>query len=157
MINITISAVLSDTLFLIGINMWRKLTIMLFLLVLAQTASALPSSQVSNLEINIVLSNVVPASSVDIESDVPKQLFNLPSLQRSIPSIFAAEIQTSPNYVLLRFFFESELSAALFKNLTNPPLIPTWFDQLSQKKHSSRLSGWKDGNTLYTSVITYHC
>lgn len=140
--------------------MWRKLTLMLFLFVLARTASALPipetpsdefskhaqSSQVFQIEQQVT----------EADNDEPKDLFNLPRVNRLSPPLFSTEIQTTPNYVLIVEFFKVKLSAGLFKNLANPPLMTPWFEQLSHKSNSSRLSGWKDGNSLYSSRTTYH-
>ncbi len=138
--------------------MWRKLTLMLFLFVLAQTANALPISEVFSHENVKVPSLIEVEQQVDktFDDDVPEKVFNLPSLHRLSPSLFLADIQASPHYFLVIEFFKNELSAALFKNLANPPLIPTWFEQLSHKTNSSRLCGWKDGNSLYTARTTYH-
>ena len=137
--------------------MCRKLTVMLFLLVLAQTANALPSPE----SLNDVTSHHVYDPQAEQENasnfdDDQEYLFNLPRLNRLSPSLFTAEIQTTPNYVLVIEFFKIKLTAGLFKNLANPPVIPQWFEQLSHNANSSRLSGWKDGNFLYSSRTTYH-
>jgi len=138
--------------------MWRNLTVMLFLMVLAQTANALPSTALSHDNIsfhaNVALTEHQGASAFD--TDESEDLFNLPRLNRYSPSLFSAEIQTSPNYLLVIEFFKITLNAGLFKNLINPPVIPQWFEKLSHSANSSRLSGWKDGNFIYSSRTTYH-
>jgi len=138
--------------------MWRKLTVMLFLLVLAQTANALPSLEIIDKEsLNHVSFSQAEQQSVSVfDNDESEDSFNLPRLNRLSPSLFTAEIQTTPNYVLVIEFFKIKLTAGLFKNLANPPVIPQWFEQLSHNTNSSRLSGWKDGNFLYSSRTTYH-
>ena len=138
--------------------MWRKLAVMLFLLVLAQTANALPISEKidDDSASNVSIAQIDQQTASFFDSDEPEDVFNLPRLTRLTPSLFTAEIQTSPNYVLVVEFFKIKLTAGLFKNLTNPPLITHWFVQLSHKTNSSRLSGWKDGNFLYASRTTYH-
>jgi len=138
--------------------MWRKLTVMLFLLVLAQTASALPSAGLLETENNkgLVITQVEQHSLVSFDDDEPDNLFNLPRLHQISPSLFSSEIQTSANYVLVIEFFKLKLTAGLFKHLTNPPVMLTWFERLSHTTNSSRLSGWKDGNFLYSSRNTYH-
>ncbi|NQY49259.1 MAG: hypothetical protein HRT50_09135 [Colwellia sp.] len=138
--------------------MWRKLAVMLFLLVLAQTANALPISEKidDDSASNVSIAQIDQQTASFFDSDEPEDVFNLPRLTRLTPSLFTAEIQTSPNYVLVVEFFKIKLTAGLFKNLTNPPLITHWFEQLSHKTNSSRLSGWKDGNFLYASRTTYH-
>jgi len=141
-------------------------------MIIALTANALPISEMSfdsshhtnnaeystnTLSLEIIKQIRVeyqPASIFDNEEQ--EDLFNLPRLTRLNPSLFSAEIQTSPNYVLIIEFFKPSLTAALFKNLANPPLITPWFEQLSHNNQSSRLSGWKDGNSLYSSRTTYH-
>jgi hypothetical protein len=138
--------------------MWRKLTIMLFLLVLAQTANALPNLGFIDKEfLNHVSFSQAEQQSVSIfDKNESKDSFNLPRLNRLSPSLFTAEIQTTPNYVLVIEFFKIKLTAGLFKNLANPPVTPQWFEKLSHNTNSSRLSGWKDGNFLYSSRTTYH-
>jgi len=138
--------------------MWRKLTLMLFLLVLAQTANALPSPQPSSdaPSHHVYIPQIEQQSALNFDSDESEDLFNLPRLNRLSPSLFTAEIQTTPNYVLVIEFFKIKLTAGLFKNLANPPVIIQWFEKLSHNANSSRLSGWKDGNFLYSSRTTYH-
>jgi len=138
--------------------MWRKLTVMLFLLVLAKTASALPIPEVSiqdNPKADAVF-QVEQYAAVNLDNDKQENLFNLPRLHQVSPSLFSAEIQTSANYVLVIEFFKIKLTAGLFKNLANPPRMPAWYEQLSHKTNSSRLCGWRDGNSLYSSRITYY-
>lgn len=138
--------------------MWRKLTVMLFLLVLAQTASAspIPESQKFDSTEVVSISQVEEHRAANLDNDKPEHLFNLPRLHQVSPSLFSVEIQTSPTYFLVIEFFKSKLTAGLFKHLANPPSMPTWFERLSHKTNSSRLSGWKDGNSLYSSRITYY-
>jgi len=131
---------------------------MLFLLVLAQTANALPIPETLNDEFskNISISQIEQQTASLFGNDESEDLFNLPRLNRLSPSLFSAEIQLSPNYVLVIEFFKIKLTAGLFKNLANPPVITPWFAQLSHQTNLSRLSGWKDGNFLYSSRVTYH-
>ena len=133
--------------------MWRKLTVMLFLIVLAQTANALPISESSE---QISISQIELQNPSTYDNDGSEDSFSLPRLNRLSPSLFTAEIQTTPNYVLVIEFFKIKLTAGLFKNLANPPVTPQWFEKLSHNANSSRLSGWKDGNSLYSSRTTYH-
>ena len=137
---------------------WRKLTVMLFLLVLANTASALPIAEVFNYNhsANELVFQVDQRSAADFDNETPEVLYNLPRTNGVNASLFAAEIQSTPEYFLAVEFFKVKLTAGLFKNLANPPLIKPWFEQLNHRNNSSRLSGWKDGNFLYTSRTTYH-
>ncbi len=138
--------------------MWRKLAVMLFLLVLAQTANALPIPETiqDNSARQVSIPQIEQQSASAFDNNESQDSVNLLNFNRLSPSLFSAEIQTTPNYVLVIEFFEIKLTAGLFKNLANPPLITHWFEQLSHKTNSSRLSGWKDGNFLYASRTTYH-
>jgi len=137
--------------------MWRKLTVLLFLLVLAQTASALPHAEILvHIDTNVAINQVEQSPVAAFDNDKQEHLFTLPHLHRANPSLFSADIQTSPNYVLVVEFFKNKLSAALFKHLANPPVMLSWFERLSHNTNSSRLSGWKDGNFLYSSRNLYH-
>jgi hypothetical protein len=138
--------------------MWHRLTVMLFLVVLAQTANALPIHKILDDAhlVSVEITQVEQQSASIFDKHEPENLFNLPSLHRLSPSLFSAEIQTTPSYVLLIEFFKIKLTAGLYKNLINPPLMTHWFEQLSHKAKSSRISGWKDGNFLYSSRTTYY-
>jgi len=151
--------------------MWRKLAVMLFLLVVAQTATALPRAEISqeHYSVHETLAQIAhktatlehstatfDQSTAALDHDSPKVLYTLPSSNVINAGAFSVEIQTTPTYVLITEFFKVKLAAGLFKNLTNPPLIIPWFEQLSHSNNSSRLSGWKDGNALYSSQTTYH-
>lgn len=153
--------------------MWHKLVTSLLFIVLVQSANALPISTFNNelhhsdntytvtqgisseqLKLKTLISDQLAADVLDEEqSDEP---LTLPRTARANVSSFTSEIQTNPDYVLVIEFFEVKLTTALFKNLTNPPLLLDWFEQVSANNSSSRLSGWKDSNSLYTSSITYH-
>ena len=138
--------------------MWCKLTVMLFLLVLAQTANASPLLDAFNdiFSSPITHTQTEQQSVSTFDHDEAEDTFNLSRLNRLSPSFFSAVIQTTPNYVLVIEFFKIKLTAGLFKNLVNPPVMPQWFTKLSHNTNSSRLSGWKDGNFLYSSKSTYH-
>ena len=139
--------------------MWRKFTLVLFLLILAQTANASSISTVphasEHYSHHIQKSKIEKQQASIFNNNDSQNLFNLPRLNRHNASLFSAEIQTSPNYVLVVEFFKSRFKASLFKNLADPPIQINWFAQLAHKKTSSRISGWKDGNYLYTSRIYY--
>jgi hypothetical protein len=138
--------------------MWRKFTLMLFLLVLAQTANALPSPKITDKGFlnHSSFSQTAQQSASIFDNDDSEDSFNISRLNRLSPLLFTADIQTTPHYVLVIEFFKIKLAAGLFKNLTNPPETIHWYEQLSHKTNSSRLSGWKDGNFLYSSRTTYH-
>ncbi len=146
--------------------MWRSITITLLFLVLAQTANATAFSQInsntsSNINAVVNLADNSHTAQVDNKStsftdDIEqKDNFNFPRLHRANASFFSTEVQTSPNYQLEIEFFAASLNAGLFKNLTNPPSTPSWYERLHSHQ-SSRLSGWKDSNTLYTTLAICH-
>lgn len=97
----------------------------------------------------------ITTQSIALEEESNDELYIHPRITRASTSSFSSELQTSPYYVLVIEFFAIKLTAGLYKNLANPPLIVDWFEQLSAKSTSSRISGWKDSNLLYTSVVTY--
>lgn len=137
--------------------MWRKLTFILFLIVLAKSATAVPISTISHDQYSPSVSISAEPLNFSFDSaEEPKESYNTSRFNRLSPSLFTAEIQISPNYFLEIEFFKVKLSSALFKNLTNPPVNIQWFEQLSHHTNSSRLSGWKDGNFLYSTRTTYH-
>jgi len=137
--------------------MWRKLTVMLFLLILAKTAGALPIVELSNDNSSShEVASQIAQKTDSLDTDEPEVLYNLPRNNSFNASLFNTEIQSSPEYYLVVEFFKIKLTAGLFKNLANPPLITPWYEQLSHSSHSPRLSGWKDGNLLYSSRKTYH-
>ncbi len=137
--------------------MWRKLTVMLLLLILAKTAGALPIVELSNDNSSShEVASQIAQKTDSLDTDEPEVLYNLPRSNTFNASLFNTEIQSSPEYYLVVEFFKIKLTAGLFKNLANPPLITPWYEQLSHNSHSSRLSGWKDGNLLYSSRKTYH-
>jgi len=144
--------------------MWRSISTALLLFVLAKTANALPidnfvesfslATETSQLEKSSPL--VSHNSPVLVDESDPNDSFSLPRIYRACASVFSNEIQTTLNYVLVIEFFEIKLTAGLFKNLANPPAQLNWYEQLSHKSHSNRLSGWKDSNTLYTARAIYY-
>lgn len=127
-------------------------------MVLAQTANAFPIATIAD---NIPSYSIATqhdnsaTPSISIDEESPSDTVNLPRLNRACASVFSNEVQSSPNYLLIIEFFEIKLSAALFKNLANPPAQLNWHEKLSHQSNSSRLSGWKDSNTLYKYINTY--
>lgn len=138
--------------------MWRFITIFFVLFLLAQNASALSISKYSqeptSQHVNTAQNEL--QFSVDLDSHQPQHLFNLPRINTFSPATFSIEAQTAPIYVLVIEFFKTESSAREFKNLAPPPNLINWFEQLNHHAKSSRISGWKDGNFLYSAKTTYH-
>ena len=138
--------------------MWRFITITLVLFFLVQNASALSIVEHSQKH-SIQQSNIAQDEqhiSVNLDEHQPQHLFNLPRINTFSPATFSIEAQTAPIYVLVIEFFKPESSAREYKNLAPPPLLVGWFEQLHNQASSSRISGWKDGNFLYTAKLTYH-
>ncbi|NQZ88057.1 MAG: hypothetical protein HRU38_01780 [Saccharospirillaceae bacterium] len=144
--------------------MWRNFSIFLCLITLAQTANALPmenfdqNASTSPLTLQLKIANVETSLSniLLLDESEPEDTFNLPRLYQASASVFSNELQNTPNYFLVIEFFKIKLNAGLFKNLANPPVQLNWYEQLSHRSNSTRLSGWKDGNTLYASRVNYH-
>ena len=144
--------------------MWRNLSILLCLFVLAQTAMALPIENLiqnvssSPLTLPLEIKNVDTSNSdtLLLDESESEDAFSLPRLYQASASVFSNELQNTPNYFLVIEFFKIKLTAGLFKNLANPPVQLNWYEQLSHRSNSTRLSGWKDGNTLYASRVNYH-
>ncbi len=144
--------------------MWRNFSILLCLMTLAQTANALPmenfvqNASTSPLTLQLEIENVETSISniLLLDESEPEDTFNLPRLYQASASVFSNELQNTPNYFLVIEFFKLKLNAGLFKNLTNPPIQLSWYEQLSHRSNSTRLSGWKDGNTLYAFRVNYH-
>lgn len=73
----------------------------------------------------------------------------LPQTHRSV--LFLSDNQSEPQYEPILEFGDADTKRT---SVTQSPVIPIPWYVISSGK--SRLSGWKDGNTLYTAKITYH-
>ncbi|WDE11323.1 hypothetical protein [Thalassomonas haliotis] len=146
----------------LSMSIRRSLTmyLALFLVVYAATFAAVSYAKFSDQGGQVALSEPgmsKPAKfSFSGEQDDFDGYFNPPGGLRASAPVFAAQVQAEPDYVLEIEFFASELAAAFFKNLSNPPLAPIWHQQLRDNNQTCRISGWKDGNCLYSGRITYH-
>jgi hypothetical protein len=144
--------------------MWRNFSILLCLFVLAQTANALPienfveNISTSPITLQLETKNVetLVSDTLLLDESEPEDTFSLPRIQQACASVFSNEIQNTPNYILVIEFFKIKLTAGLFKHLANPPVQLNWYEQLSHRSNSNRLSGWKDSNILYASRVNYH-
>jgi len=94
--------------------------------------------------------------SIELEKDNENHSDYFPRNIRVSATTFTSELQLSPEYCLLVEFFEIKLKASLYKNLTNPPLVLAWYINKPITNRSSRISGWKESNALYSATITYH-
>ncbi len=74
---------------------------------------------------------------------------------RTSAILFRDNLQTKPIYWLKAEFNSPDPALRTFADLRFKQDDSPWFIQ-SIRKSSSRLSGWKDGNSLYTASITYH-
>jgi hypothetical protein len=144
--------------------MWRSFSIILFIITLAQTANALPIESFTQNASTYSLTSQIETNNLEtsisnrllLDESEPEDVFNLPRIYQASASVFSNELQNTPNYVLVVEFFKIKLNAGLFKNLANPPVQLNWYDQLSHRSNSKRLSGWKDSNILYASRANYH-
>jgi len=138
--------------------MWRFVTILLLLFFLAQNANASSISTLSqnkfSLDSNVVQLDQQANTTVDDQDQ--RDLFNLPRINSMSPATFSVEAQTAPNYVLIIEFFTINTNERAVKNLASPVKLNNWFEQLNHRTKSSRISGWKDGNFLYSAQISYH-
>jgi len=117
----------------------------------------------SNIADEKVIRSVIDFNLFTLQDDVLLEqqsgndnLFILPRVIRANATEFNALAQLNPNYFVEIEFFAASLSAALFKNLINPPLLQPWFMQYSFTGAKLRLAGWKESNSLYTARNTYH-
>lgn len=132
----------------------------LLLVVYTANLSVTSFSKFSDVQSQVKLSEPVVSEQTQFsllgEDDDFDGYFNPARGLRASAPAFAAQVQTEPDYVLEIEFFATELAATFFKNLSNPPLAPIWHQQLTHNNQASRISGWKDGNDLYSGRITYH-
>jgi hypothetical protein len=75
---------------------------------------------------------------------------------RSNASQFLNLAQIESHYFLVIEFLAEDLSAKLFKNLSNPPNNRPWYITCHYPQKKSKLSAWKDGNLLYKAILEYH-
>lgn len=87
-------------------------------------------------------------------TEASDKLFALTQL-RSSASQFINILQIEPVYFLLIEFLAEDLSAKLFKNLTNPPNHRPWYIIRDYPQNKSKVSAWKDGNLLYKATLEY--
>ena len=83
------------------------------------------------------------------------QNISLPPIERQAVSTFSSVIQTEPNFVLIHEFHPEILG---LKHFLAPLIANTdvpWYLRSDAPNSHNRVTGWKDGNTLYTGTITY--
>ncbi|TQV85060.1 hypothetical protein [Aliikangiella coralliicola] len=93
------------------------------------------------------------ASEPDIKESSSDIFSLLPS--RINATLFRDGNQNNPDYRLKVEFLLPDFSIQLFENLFSLPKISPWFIYFKNSSNN-RLSGWKDGNSLYAANITYH-
>jgi hypothetical protein len=85
------------------------------------------------------------------KTEQPEQLL----LQaRTTYCAFGSLKQTSPVFYFKMVLEPPGLLSNLEQIIDSVDLTSPWF--IKHNQTSSRISGWKDGNSLYTSLITYH-
>lgn len=138
--------------------MWRYITILWLLFFLAQNANASSISTLSQHKLtqDSDVTQLALKAKTALDDHDQQELFNLPRINSISPTTFSVEAQTTPNYVLVIEFFKTNTSEREFKNLAPPEKLNNWFEQLTHQTKSSRISGWKDGNFLYSARISYH-
>ena len=70
-------------------------------------------------------------------------------------TLFRDNLQLRPVYWLKSKFTSPNLNSSIFTSAHIKPQNTQWFIH-SNRRVGSRLSGWKDGNSLYSSSITYY-
>ena len=78
-----------------------------------------------------------------------------PRLTAHNPSLFLSVTQSEPQYDVIFEFFEKILARQIYLQPLTITNTQPWYTIIYKNK-KSRLSGWKDANLLYCSVITYH-
>jgi len=138
--------------------MLRYITILLVLFFLAQNANASSHSKFNQNTFaqhnDITQLDQKAHTTFDVQHS--QDLFTLPRINSISPATFSVEAQTAPIYVLVIEFFQTNNSEREFRNLAPPVKLNNWFEQLNHQGTSSRISGWKDGNFLYSARTTYH-
>ncbi len=69
-------------------------------------------------------------------------------------SLLTSNLNQTPEYTLVYELLTAQLDVFANHESTLAQEPPSWFMNFSD--NSSRLSGWKDSNSLYTSKVTYH-
>lgn len=138
--------------------MWRLITVLFLLFFLAQNANASSYSAFTpnKLAQHSDVVQLEQQAKTTFDDQHSPDLFNLPRINNISPTTFSIEAQTAPIYVLVIEFFKTNSSEREYKNLAPPVIFNNWFEQLNHQAKSSRISGWKDGNFLYSATITYH-
>lgn len=152
--------------------MLNKLSIMLCITILSvlfigSIASSIGSAANTSysVEVNSVPSYTVSSLFNDRDGDFQgnshstsensDELFAL-LLIRSSASQFLNLAQIESHYFLTIEFLAEDLSAKLFKNLSNPPNYRPWYITCNYPQKKSKVSSWKDGNLLYKAILEYH-
>ncbi len=96
-------------------------------------------------------------SQLEATTDSKEFSSNNPPLTPTTASaiLFRDNLQTKPIYWLKAEFNPRDPALHTLADLRFKQNNSPWFMQSNQKVNG-RLSGWKDGNSLYTASITYH-
>jgi|GEM_PF-4929212 len=100
-------------------------------------------------ETSVQISNL---TAVAQETIADKALLSLP---RTHASMFRTSLQIQPVYIVRAELYPPPQSQYNLSYIIPEPELSPWFI-FKNKNSQSRLSGWKDGNSLYTASITYH-
>jgi len=142
----------------IFVFIWRNFTAMLCTLVLAYLVSTslnIDTTQIDD-SFQTTISQIEAHKITNIDEEASRDSFQPPRTNRLSPLLFTATKQTTPIYLLVIAFLELEITAGLYKDLANPPVLKPWYEQLTHNNQSSRICAWKDGNFMYSSRNTYH-
>ncbi|MEP4889058.1 MAG: hypothetical protein ABJV04_03455 [Aliiglaciecola sp.] len=95
------------------------------------------------------------------KSKSPSEFFKInrdirwPPFERSAYSAFSSPIQNEPIFVLAYEFLPEILGRQHFLAAPVSSVDTPWFLRPDAANNHCKLSGWKDGNTLYSGTITY--
>ncbi|KPZ71806.1 MULTISPECIES: hypothetical protein [unclassified Shewanella] len=101
----------------------------------------------TELETSFNQTHIEPVKDLPLISDIERFDF-LNDFRRVVSHDNRAGIGEKPNYSLLIAFFEPMIFNRYIAPISTPKFVNHWTSQLSSA--ISRVSGWKDGNSLYS-------
>lgn len=82
-------------------------------------------------------------------------VISLPPFERLAVSIFNCPSQLEPLFVIAYEFLPEIRARKYFLTLVPPNNNLPWYLRATSSNKHNRVTGWKDGNNLYTGSITY--
>ena len=100
------------------------------------------------------ISTVSEADNTPLQPLSENQTKSLDFAQPIRASLLTDNLEQTPEDVLLYELLSAQLDVFANHESALSQAPPAWFMVFSD--NSSRISGWKDSNSLYTSKVTYH-